>query len=77
MFSAMVQHNTTSSIKRPVSHRKSTLQKPSSQKTEVNFKQFLIVLSSLIRGTSEDKIKWLFNFYDIDCDGKISHDVNI
>jgi Ca2+-binding EF-hand superfamily protein len=42
---------------------------------EINFKEFLIALSSLMRGTIDDKIKWLFNFYDINKDQKITYDV--
>lgn len=44
-------------------------------KKEINFKEFLIVLSTLIKGTLNDRIKWLFYFYDINRDGKISRDV--
>jgi Ca2+-binding EF-hand superfamily protein len=41
---------------------------------EINFQQFLITLSTIMRGTLDEKIKWLFNFYDLNKDGKISHD---
>jgi hypothetical protein len=42
---------------------------------EINFRDFLITLSSIMRGSIDDKIKWLFNFYDINRDGKITTDV--
>lgn len=43
--------------------------------TEVNFKDFLIALSRVIRGNQDEKIKWLFNFYDANRDGRITIDV--
>ena len=33
-----------------------------------------MVLSSLMRGTLEERIRWLWNFYDINKDGKITQD---
>lgn len=48
---------------------------PRKPTTEINFKEFLIALSSLMRGTLDDKIRWLFNFYDVNRDGKITYDV--
>ena len=44
--------------------------------TEINFKEFLIVLSTIMRGSLDEKIQWLFYLYDINKDGKITHDVN-
>ena len=45
--------------------------------TELNFRDFLVTLSSIMRGTIDDKIKWLFNFYDINRDGRITPDVSV
>lgn len=33
-----------------------------------------MALSSLMRGSLDDRIKWLWNFYDINKDGKITQD---
>lgn len=52
-----------------------SLNRPNRLKKEINFKEFLIVLSTLMKGTLNDRIKWLFYFYDINMDGKISRDV--
>lgn len=41
---------------------------------EINFKEFLLALSSLVRGSLDDRIHWLWCFYDINKDGKITHD---
>jgi len=38
----------------------------------LNFEQFLSVLSALSRGTVEDKLKWIFGLYDINGDGYIT-----
>ncbi|CAF0741767.1 unnamed protein product [Brachionus calyciflorus] len=43
-------------------------------KNEINFKEFLMVLSDIMRGSLEDRIKWLFYFYDINKDGRITID---
>lgn len=42
--------------------------------TEINFKEFLMALSSLVRGSLDDRIRWLWGFYDINKDGRITHD---
>lgn len=52
-----------------------SLNKPNRIRNEINFKEFLVVLSTLIRGNLDDRIKWLFYFYDTNRDGKISRDV--
>ncbi|RNA26219.1 Kv channel-interacting 2-like [Brachionus plicatilis] len=62
LFSAMSQQVSNS------------LNKSSRLRNEINFKEFLTVLSTLLRGTLDDRIKWLFYFYDINRDGKISRD---
>lgn len=63
LFSALAQHNTikSNSIEK---------EKP----TEINFKEFILTLSTVMRGTVEEKIKWMFHFYDINRDGVISRD---
>ncbi len=38
--------------------------------------EFIITLSAIMRGSIDEKIQWLFNFYDINKDGKITHDVS-
>jgi Ca2+-binding EF-hand superfamily protein len=50
--------------------------RPLSSENELNFKVFLITLSSIMRGTIDEKIKWLFNFYDLNKDGRITPDVS-
>ena len=47
----------------------------SDSKPEVNFEDFIVSLSTIMRGSQEERIKWLFNFYDIQKDGRISRDV--
>ena len=37
-------------------------------------KDFVIGLSVLSRGSVQDKLKWTFSLYDINCDGVISKD---
>lgn len=44
--------------------------------TEINFKQFLVTLSTVMRGTVEEKIRWMFQFYDLNKDGIITKDVS-
>lgn len=43
---------------------------------EINFQQFIITLSTIMRGNIDEKIRWLFNFYDLNKDGRISQDVS-
>lgn len=38
----------------------------------VNFRDFLNILSTLLRGTVYDKVKWTFKLYDVNGDGRIS-----
>ncbi|KAH9529974.1 Kv channel-interacting protein 4 [Dermatophagoides farinae] len=40
----------------------------------VTFTDFVIGLSVLSRGTIQDKLKWIFSLYDVNCDGVISKD---
>ncbi|KAF7490550.1 Kv channel-interacting protein 4 [Sarcoptes scabiei] len=40
----------------------------------VTFTDFVIGLSVLFRGTVQDKLKWVFSLYDVNCDGIISKD---
>lgn len=40
----------------------------------VTFKEFLIWLSTVSRGTQVDKLNWIFNLYDVNGDGRISRD---
>ncbi len=44
---------------------------------EIYFHDFLLSLSAIMKGSQDDRIKWLFSFYDVNKDGKISRDVNI
>jgi len=39
--------------------------------SEINFEQFLQTLSILMRGTPEEKIRWMFYFYDLNRDGMV------
>jgi Ca2+-binding EF-hand superfamily protein len=40
----------------------------------VNFEDFLLGLSILSRGSVDEKLRWIFNLYDINRDGKITKD---
>lgn len=40
----------------------------------INFEDFLIGLSVLSRGTLDEKLRWIFNLYDINRDGKVTKD---
>ena len=42
------------------------------KKEEIYFCDFLLSLSCIRKGTMEERIRWLFNFYDTNKDGKIS-----
>ncbi len=44
------------------------------EESTINFKQFITTLSTILYGTFDEKIKWLFYFYDLDKDGRISYD---
>jgi Kv channel-interacting protein len=37
-------------------------------------KDFLMGLSILSRGTMDEKLRWIFNLYDLNRDGKITRD---
>jgi len=64
LFSALTQQNYWSNFS-GVSNNK-----------EINFRDFLIALSTLMRGSLDEKIRWIFSFYDLKKDGKISVDVS-
>ena len=40
----------------------------------VTFEDFLICLSTLCRGTNEDRLKWIFTLYDTKKSGKLTKD---
>jgi Ca2+-binding EF-hand superfamily protein len=40
----------------------------------VTFEQFLVAMSVISRGSLEEKLRWVFNLYDINGDGFISPD---
>jgi Ca2+-binding EF-hand superfamily protein len=42
----------------------------------VTFEDFLICLSTLCRGTIEDRLKWIFTLYDTKKSGKLTKDVS-
>ena len=64
LFSALAQQNTWSTFPGVACNK------------EINFKEFLISLSTLMRGALDEKIRWIFCYYDLNRDGKISIDVN-
>ena len=66
LFSALVQHIAMSSM----SHESFKIK-------EINFKQFVQILSSVMKGSLDEKIRWMFYFYDMNKDGIITHDVRI
>ena len=41
---------------------------------EVDFREFLCVLSVGKHGTLEEKLNWSFRLYDMDDDGNITHE---
>lgn len=43
-----------------------------SQSNQVDFHEFLIAFSILIKGSNFEKLRWMFRFYDEDNDGVIS-----
>jgi len=42
----------------------------------VTFEDFLICLSTLCRGSVEDRLRWIFTLYDTKKSGKLTQDVN-
>jgi Kv channel-interacting protein len=38
----------------------------------VSFEDFLVGLSILARGTMDEKLRWIFNLYDLNRDGKVT-----
>ena len=42
----------------------------------VTFEDFLVCLSTLCRGTVEDRLKWIFNLYDTNKCGKVTRKVS-
>lgn len=43
----------------------------------VTFEEFLISLSTLYRGTIEERLKWIFTLYDRKRTGRITRDVSL
>ena len=43
---------------------------------QINFKQFLVSLCVLLKGSIEERIRWIFLFYDLNKDGIITSDVS-
>ena len=39
---------------------------------QIDFELFVVNLSIIMRGSLDEKIKWLFNFYDINRDGFVT-----
>lgn len=71
LFSALLQQHYSTTL---LNSKDNKLKK--SLNFEINFQQFAITLSTIMRGTFDEKIRWLFSFYDLNKDGKISHDVS-
>ena len=42
--------------------------------TQVDFREFIIGLSTLLRGTTVERLKWVFNMYDLDSNGSVTKD---
>ncbi|GAV01816.1 hypothetical protein RvY_12465 [Ramazzottius varieornatus] len=40
----------------------------------INFEQFLMAMSILTRGELTEKLRWIFNLYDLNADGRITPD---
>eukprot|EP00058_Branchiostoma_floridae_P023924 XP_002609414.1 hypothetical protein BRAFLDRAFT_86516 [Branchiostoma floridae] len=40
----------------------------------VDFREFIIGLSTLLRGTTVERLKWVFNMYDLDSNGSVTKD---
>ncbi|CAH1271817.1 NCALD [Branchiostoma lanceolatum] len=38
----------------------------------VDFREFIIGLSTLLRGTTVERLKWIFNMYDLDSNGSVT-----
>lgn len=47
------------------------------QNIEISFIQFISSLSIVTRGTLDEKLRWLFHFYDSDYNGEINMEVII
>ena len=41
------------------------------------FQKFVVMLSSLLRGTPQERIQWTFKLYDINKDGLITKNVGV
>jgi Ca2+-binding EF-hand superfamily protein len=42
----------------------------------INFQDFIINLSITVRGSLDERIRWLFTFYDLNRNGKITREVS-
>jgi hypothetical protein len=62
--------------KRYAKHLYSTMMR-NPRANHVTFKDFAVSLSAITKGTIEQRVKWLFSFYDLNKDGKITRDVGI
>ncbi|XP_015795511.1 Kv channel-interacting protein 1-like isoform X2 [Tetranychus urticae] len=49
-----------------------TFQSAAKNKGKLNFEDFICMLSSLSRGSTSEKLRWIFNLYDINGDGFIT-----
>lgn len=45
------------------------------KKVELNFCQFITTLSVVVKGTLDEKIRWLFYYYDLNCNGNLTSKV--
>ena len=65
LFSALVQNSTANRF--PTNNK--------SEQVYINFQNFVFNLSMIVRGTLEERVKWLFTFYDLNADARIDKNV--
>ena len=46
-----------------------------SPSSSTSFKDYVEALSILVRGSIKEKLHWIFRFYDVDEDGKLTREV--